>query len=132
MKVVICVVVLSSLVGCSAANTSPYESRVYGGVVVCDLDGIDTAQLLGVDEISPALKSSQLMADFNNTSAQWTSSDINRSRCLSTRPQYGDRALRIAIPEDKWSGGYQFAYDVYFGADGQLIAIEARHRFIDI
>jgi len=117
--------------GCAPLNTNYIQTEI-SGVTVCDLGVVDTSKTLGVGKIDSRLSSSKLISLYDETKTEWKTSDINISRCSPKISLDFAKALRIHVPKEKWSHGFQFTYDLYFNEDDQLVAIESRHRFIEI
>jgi len=119
------------IVGCAPVDTSYIQTKI-GSVHVCELEMVDTSKMLGVGEIDSRLSSDKLISLYDESRTEWKVSDINISRCSPKVSIDLEKALRVHVSEDKWSHGFQFTYDLYFNDDDQLVAIESRHRFIEI
>lgn len=123
--------ILSFMSGCTPSDTNYIQTEI-GGIPVCDLDIVDTRNLLGVDRIDSNLSSGEIISLYEKTQTEWKTSDINISRCSPKKSPDAQKVLRIHVPKEKWSYGFQFTYDLYFDEDDHLVAVESRHRFINI
>ncbi len=115
---------------CSPIETN-YISYKIGGVSVCDLNFLDTAEMLQIDQINVNLSSSEVISRNIKTNIRWMAPDTIWSRCSSKRTLETKKILRLFIEKERWSHGFQFSYDLYFDDNEQLLAIESSHRYID-
>jgi len=118
------------IVGCAKIDTD-YRQILVNNIQVCDLDILDTSKVLGLNLQSGEITASQVLSVFLMDQVEWKTSDINISRCSPKKSPDLLNVLRVHIPKERWSNGFQYTYDLYFEGE-QLVAIESRHRFIDL
>lgn len=130
MRVCIILVLFFLLAGCSNAKTY-YENRDINGVKVCELNIVDTGDLIGLKIINRTITPETILNLYEDTQTRWLNQTATVSRCSEQHPLHGSKALQLNISQEKWADGFQFAYELYFDEDNKLALIEAEHRYID-